>query len=72
MISIYNEEAVRDEREVHEKTINFINDRLSLISSELGELETGTEEFKIKNKVTDITSEANIYLDNVSNYENST
>lgn len=69
LVKIYNEEAIDDEKQVSQKTINFIDDRLTLITSELGDLEQNTEDFKKKNKVTDIVSEAGLYLKTANEYE---
>ncbi len=69
LIEIYNQEAINDERLVSKKTVNFVDERLELITTELKDLEIGTEEFKKINKVTDIESQAGIYLQSADTYE---
>ena len=41
LITVYNEEAVRDKNQVAVNTADFINERLIIISRELGGVETG-------------------------------
>lgn len=71
LIVIYNNEAIEDKNLVSEKTFQFIAKRLELISEELTEVEKDVETFKQSNKLTDIPSEAGIYLESESAYEKS-
>ena len=45
LITVYNEEAVRDKNQVAVNTADFINERLIIISRELGGVETELETF---------------------------
>lgn len=69
LISVYNDEAMRDKNQVIQHTALFIDDRLALINAELGEVDSDIESFKKQNRLTNITSEAGIYLNNHSRYE---
>ncbi|MCL3852061.1 polysaccharide biosynthesis tyrosine autokinase [Parabacteroides sp. GYB001] len=69
LISVYNDEAMRDKNQVIQHTALFIDDRLALINAELGEVDSDIESFKKKNRLTNITSEAGLYLSNNSRYE---
>lgn len=69
LIAIYNNEAIEDKNQVSEKTFQFIANRLDLIAEELTTVEKDVETFKKSNKLTDIPSEAGIYLESESAYE---
>ncbi len=64
VIAVYNEDAIEDKNYISRKTIDFIENRIKLIATELGNVEEGEEGFKKTNKVTDIKSESNIFLQN--------
>jgi tyrosine-protein kinase Etk/Wzc len=69
LISIYNREAIADKNMISEKTAKFINERLLVITSELEFVEKDVELYKKKNKITDIPTEAELYLKNASDYK---
>jgi uncharacterized protein involved in exopolysaccharide biosynthesis len=60
----YNEDAIADKNLVSNNTSDFINERIKLISKELGDVEQDIKSFKEKNKLVDIEfeSKANINL----------
>lgn len=58
----YNKDAVLDKNSEAQKTAEFIDDRVRLIGDELGRVESQKENFKVKNNIADITSEAEISL----------
>lgn len=49
LITVYNEEAVKDKNQVAVNTANFINERLIIIGQELGDVESNLESFKREN-----------------------
>lgn len=69
LITVYNDEAMRDKNLVIQHTALFIDERLALINAELGEVDSEIESFKKQNRLTDISSEAGLYLNNHSRYE---
>ncbi|RZK01569.1 MAG: polysaccharide biosynthesis tyrosine autokinase, partial [Flavobacterium sp.] len=69
LIQKYNDEAINDKNIVAKNTENFINKRLQAITVELDTVEGDIEKFKKVNKVTDIVSEAQLFLQNSSEYE---
>ena len=69
IIEVYNEDAIADKKFISENTLNFIQDRLKIITSELGDVEIDAESFKKSNRVTDIVSEAGLYLQNSVDFE---
>jgi len=59
LVTQYNNDAVEDKSVIAKSTDTFINDRLTIITEDLYNVDKGVEEFKTKNKLTDIASEAN-------------
>jgi tyrosine-protein kinase Etk/Wzc len=62
----YNREANLDKNSEAQKTASFIDERIKLISKELGNVESEKEEFKVRNNIADIQTEAEISLQTVS------
>ncbi|UQB68753.1 GumC family protein [Epilithonimonas zeae] len=62
IVRIYNDYAIVDKNTESKKTKDFIDDRISLISKELGNVENQKESFKINNDIVDIQSEARLNL----------
>lgn len=62
LVEVYNSDAIADKNSESQKTKDFIDNRISLISKELGEVENKKESFKAANKITDIETEAKINL----------
>ncbi|MBN9285014.1 MULTISPECIES: polysaccharide biosynthesis tyrosine autokinase [Flavobacterium] len=69
LVRIYNEDAIADKNFISENTSRFISQRLELITDELDGVEKNVEGYKKQNKITDITSEAGLFLENASQYE---
>jgi capsular exopolysaccharide synthesis family protein len=62
LIKQHNLDAIEDKNEVSRNTANFINERIKYITTELSDVEGEAENFKTKNKLTDIISEAELFL----------
>ena len=62
LIDVYNEEAISDKNKEAMNTSSFINDRLIIIEQELSGVDTKIEQYKRSQKLTDITSEAGMYI----------
>ncbi|WP_264559535.1 GumC family protein [Flavobacterium sp. N2270] len=69
LVSNYNKDAIDDKKYVSENTSKFIDQRLELIAKELQGVEQDVEAFKKSNQVTDIVSEAGLFLENASEVE---
>jgi len=69
LIELYNKDAIADKNLISEKTSKFIADRLGIITSELGDVEKEAENYKKKNNITDLPTEAELYLDNASDFK---
>jgi tyrosine-protein kinase Etk/Wzc len=70
LIELYNQDAVIDKNLIATSTASFIQERIILIGSELLDEEMNVENYKKKNKLTDITTDANIILKSASEYDN--
>ena len=62
LLEMYNINTNNDKNEVAQKTAEFINERISIISKELGSTEKDLESFKRGAGITDLTSDAQIAL----------
>lgn len=71
LVNLYNQDNIEDRRFISQKTSDFITQRLDVLIEELGDIETEAEKFKIDNRVTDIMSEARLYVENASDIEKS-
>lgn len=69
LIEVYNVNTNNDKNEVAQKTAEFIDERIGIISKELGSTEQDLETFKRTAKITDLTSEAKIALEGNAEYE---
>lgn len=68
LIELYNLDAVVDKNMIANNSKNFVDDRLALITDELLEVEVNVENFKKVNKLTDISSEAEVFIKSSSEY----
>lgn len=62
----YNKEAINDKSSEAQKTATFIDDRIRLIGQELGKVENQKEDFKVRNNIADIQTEAELSLKSVA------
>jgi tyrosine-protein kinase Etk/Wzc len=69
MVEIYNERAAQDKNFISENTSNFIANRLALITQELDGVEQNVESFKKSNQLTDIESDAKLYIESSNEYD---
>jgi tyrosine-protein kinase Etk/Wzc len=69
MIDIYNKNAAEDKNYISENTSKFIASRLALIAQELDGVEQDVESFKKANKLTDIESEAKLFIEGSTEYD---
>jgi tyrosine-protein kinase Etk/Wzc len=65
LIQVYNEAALTDKNKTTQSTIQFIDERLKLITGELTEVEKDVETFKSSRGLTDLSNDANLFLENV-------
>ncbi len=62
LIGVYNENWISDKNQIAVSTSNFINERLGVIESELGSVDSDISSFKSKNLVPDVSAAASMYM----------
>ncbi|WP_370895459.1 GumC family protein [Chryseobacterium gossypii] len=63
LVKKYNYYAINDKNTESEKTKNFIDERIAIISKELGNVESEKQNFKVRNQIVDVQSDARINLE---------
>jgi capsular exopolysaccharide synthesis family protein len=66
LLAVYNKAAILDKNVLAANTLKFVEDRLKLVASELDSVEGNLQRFKAHNKITDISSQGQIYLQTVA------
>src|SRR5690606_28688291 len=61
-------ETIEDKNQVELSTIEFLDERIAFLSTELSDVEKDVEQYKRQNQVTDVGSNAQIYLQTASEY----
>lgn len=69
LVAIYNQDANDEKNEVAEKTAEFIEERIGIINTELGAAENQLATFKQQAGLTDLSSDAQLALQESSKYE---
>jgi len=69
LIELYNQDAVIDKNLIATSTGLFVQERIKLIGAELLDVELNVENYKKKNKLTDITTDAELFLKSASEYD---
>lgn len=69
LLAVYNLNTNNDKNEIAQKTAEFIDERIGIISKELGSTEASLESFKRNAGITDLTSDAQIALSSNAEYE---
>lgn len=62
LIEVYNENWIRDKNLIAVSTSNFINERLSVIEGELGNVDSDISSYKSANLVPDVGAAASMYM----------
>lgn len=68
LLEVYSKEALEDRNHLANTTIEFIDERLKYLTSDLTNVEKDVEQFKRQNEVTDVTSDTDVYLKQASSY----
>ena len=69
LINFYNYQALDEKNKLADQSIQFIDDRISLIASELSGVEKNVEQYKQNNRIADLQSEADLYLTTGGEYD---
>ena len=62
IIGVYNENWITDKNQIAVSTSNFINDRLGVIESELGNVDSDISSYKSANLIPDVNAAASMYM----------
>ena len=62
LISVYNENWVKDKNQIAVSTSQFINERLVVIESELGNVDSDISSYKSANQIPDIKAASEMYM----------
>lgn len=68
LIDEYLKASIDDRNKTLDATVEFIDERLIGVTSELTDIEGHIEQFKSTNKLTDLTAQSQMLLDNTSEY----
>ncbi len=63
LIEKYNEDVINDKEQIVKATSDFINNRLDVVSNELEQVDFTAETLQKNNRLTALSSQANIYLE---------
>jgi len=66
LIKAYQQSANEEKDALARNTLSFVNTRLSLVAHDLDSIEKKVEQFKSGNKAVDISTQGNLFLQNVS------
>lgn len=69
LVKVYNDDANNEKNEVAQKTAEFIEERIAIINDELGSTENELATFKQRSGLTDLTSDAQLALQEKSRYD---
>ncbi|MEO9481003.1 MAG: GNVR domain-containing protein [Maribacter dokdonensis] len=69
LIDTYIERTIKYENELAENTIKIIDNRLKLLSGEIENVEKSVVDFKTRNVVTDVSSNADTYIQQANDYK---
>ncbi len=70
LMEVYIDRGLKLKNETAENTITFINEQLGLISDSLRLAENNLENFRLNNKLIDLSSEASLLQSRLEKYEN--
>jgi len=62
MITVYNEISLKDKNQIGRNTANFINERIAIIQSELGSVESNIERLRESNQGVNVETAGEMYL----------
>ncbi|MEP0478762.1 MAG: polysaccharide biosynthesis tyrosine autokinase, partial [Nonlabens sp.] len=63
LVSVFNEDAIKDKNQVAQNTAKFIDERLADIQKDLDSLERGIQTFKTTERLTDLVAESALNLE---------
>jgi capsular exopolysaccharide synthesis family protein len=70
LITIYNRMNIEDKNKIADSTISFIDNRLTYVSGDLGQVEQNIQTFRQENRLTDLSTQGKIMLENTAESTN--
>ncbi len=70
LISLYNETSIAEKNRTTKRTLDFIDERISSLAGELNSSERNIEGYRSSRGITDISSQSQVYLENVQANDN--
>lgn len=67
----YNKATIEDKNQIAQSTYNFIDNRLRLLASELGDVEKDLQEFKKQNQIYDLAGQTGLFFSKMTELEKS-
>jgi len=71
LIRVYNKAGIDDKNTTTANTLNFVNDRLEIVTKDLSAIENNLQHFRTKEGVIDLTAEGQAFLQNVQRTDES-
>ncbi|MCM1450891.1 MAG: polysaccharide biosynthesis tyrosine autokinase [Clostridium sp.] len=71
LITVYNENWVRDKNQIAVSTSMFINDRLGIIENELGNVDNDISSYKSEHLIPDVQAAASMYMNQATQAQTS-
>jgi len=68
LVEVYNKEAIEDKTQVELNTIDFLDERIQFLSTELSDVEKDVEIYKKDNLLINVESNAQMYMQTASEY----
>ena len=68
LVEVYQKEAIENKNQVQLSTIDFLDERIQFLSTELSKVEKNVETYKRENDLTDVSSNAELYVQSASQY----
>lgn len=65
LLDVYVQSSLNDKNSEASNTLKFIENRLGLITGELGDVEKNVETYKTNQGITDISAESQLFLENI-------
>lgn len=71
LIKAYDSNQINDKNKILKNTINFLDDRLNIITQEVSNVDGNVERFKSSNQITDLSSEGDAIMQEANSYSKS-
>lgn len=69
LMSEYQNATIEEKNKIATRTINFLNERLGIITKELGEVERDLQDYKKRNQVFNLSSQSDLFLSSVTDLD---